>query len=111
MQDWRDRQIERADEAMAKPFRKNMKAAYRSCRTVADLDKLSRQCWKERNSAVRAANRYCNFTQHGTHKYDMYSFLAEDAEKMAKQFYRKARALESGEPIETVLPFLAAEAA
>jgi hypothetical protein len=110
MKDWRDQQIERADEAMAKPFRSNMKAAYRQCRNAADLHRLSRECWKTRDDAVRQANKVNNFTKHGTHKYDMWSMLADDAESMAKQFYRKAKAIEAGEPIDKVLPFLATAA-
>lgn len=104
MAGWRDRQIERADKAHAEPFRARIKAKYRALRTSAELRALADECDRERRYAVKQANRYCNFTEHGTHLYDSYDYWAAAAEAFAGQFRDKAKRLDAGEPMAVVLP-------
>lgn len=104
MGDWRDRQIERADNAYAAPFRARIRAKYRALRTAAELRALAIECDKECRYATKQANRYCNFTTHGTHLYDSYDYLAAAAKDFADKFRAKAKRLDDGESIAAVLP-------
>lgn len=110
MKSWRDRQVERADAAYAAPFRARMKAKYREARTAADLLALVPECRKEQRYAAQQANKYNNFTRHGTHLYDSWSFLCDAAKDFGDQFEAKARRLDAGEAPEIVLPHLRAVA-
>lgn len=110
MTDWRDRQVERADAAYATPFRTRVKAKYRTLRSASELRALAAECRKERDQAVRQANKVCNMTQYGTHRYDSWSYLADAARDYAEQFDVKAERIEMGAPIVVVLPHLAKSA-
>lgn len=94
--------------AFAEPFKVRTIAAYRECKSAADLHKLSRACWKEADHAARTINRngYDNMTRHGTAPYDRYSALYDQAKTFAIEFYRKAQRIEQGEAAETVMPHL-----
>ena len=109
--DWRGRQIERADQVHAAPFRSRMKTKYRAARTVAELRALAAECRREQNYAAKQANKFANMTRHGTHLYDSWDYLSAAAKDFADQFNAKAARIEAGEDIAVVLPHLAKLAA
>lgn len=106
---YHERRADDAYEAYAAPFVARTKAAYRGCRTAADLHALSRKCWKEADEAARTSNRngYENFTRHGTMPYDRLSALHDQAKTFAIEFYKKAKRIEAGESIAVVCPAIA----
>lgn len=111
--DYFGRKADEAFEAFAGPFFDSMKAEYRTCRTAADLHALSRKCWKEANSAARTINTngFDNFTRHGPGPYDRYSALYEQARTLAITFFKKAKQIEAGQAVETVMPHVATQTA
>lgn len=108
MKTYHELQAEKAYNAFAAGFVQRTKEKYRQCTTEEDLRILSKQCWKEHDSAWRTISRngYENMTRHGTMPYDRYSALAMEAENYAKQLYKKAELLKAGALAEDVLPHL-----
>ena len=111
MADWRDRQVERADAVYAAPFRSRMKAKYRAATCAADLRALVPECIREADYAAKQANKYANFTRHGTHLYDSWDYLNAAATDFARQFTAKAARLDAGEDVGAVLPHVGRVAA
>jgi len=106
--DYFGRKADEAYEAYAGPFYRSTLEEYRKCQTAADLHALSRKCWKEANHAARTINRngYENMTRHGCGPYDRWSALYEKSRTLAIEFFKKAKRIEEGKPVEQVMPHL-----
>lgn len=103
MKDYWDQKADRAYNAYAASFVEETKAAYRACKSIAELEALAKLCYRKRDEAARRGNAVANMTRHGTHAYDSWDALYVEADNLGRQLWRKVYAVRNGEPLQSHL--------